>query len=75
MSGTRLPSYRPCPHTGQECPFGTAAEPCWGPVTMWSDFFDEERLYCCDGHSWGVGIPYRPSAEPGDREAPDARRA
>jgi hypothetical protein len=43
MSGTRLPSYRPCPHTGQECPFGTAAEPCWGPVTMWSDFFDEER--------------------------------
>ncbi len=65
---TKLPSYQPCPCSGSECHLGTETEPCWGTVTLWSDFFEEERLYTCEGHSFSMSHVYEKSTYPQDQE-------
>jgi hypothetical protein len=64
-----LTSYKPCRHTGMDCPLSSPAEPCWGDVALWSDFFEDERLYACEGHSWNLCVPYRHSDRSEDAAA------
>ncbi len=57
----RLPSYKPCKYDGIDCDLSTPDEPCWGEVMITSDFFDEEQLHTCEGHSFCLSSPYWPS--------------
>lgn len=62
----RLPSYRPCSECGVDCNFGSKDEPCWGDVTVVSDFGDEEEIHACEGH---VVLNYRKPDDPLDQKA------